>query len=94
MSKFEEGHEKKGGREKGTPNKLDTQAKQLFINIMEGEVDHIKESFEKVRDKNPTMYLNLLSKFFPYFMPKQVDIKSDGEAIKQVFKIGDTEIEL
>jgi hypothetical protein len=76
---FPKGHKLSGSR-KGKENKTTGKAKELFISIMEGEVDYIKQSLELVRRKNPADYLNVLSKFYPYFMPKQIDMTSGGEA--------------
>ena len=76
---FAKGHKKLGGKTKGTPDKIAGAAKALFVNIMEGEVDNIKDALSKARTKDPIAYLNVLSKFYPYFMPKQLDITSGGE---------------
>lgn len=77
----EEGQFKKGnpGKQPGTENKTTRDAKQLFLTIMEGEVDHIEKALETLREKNPDVYLTCLSKLFPYFMPKklQVDIPTE-----------------
>lgn len=75
---FQKGHG--GGKPKGAVTKTTQQARELFISIMSGEVDHIKQSLEKVRQKDPAMYLNVLSKFYPYFIPKQIDLTSGGES--------------
>lgn len=69
-----------GGSRKGKENKTTGKARELFVQIMEGEVDYIQQALEAVRKKNPADYLNVLSKFYPYFIPKQVDITSKGES--------------
>jgi hypothetical protein len=79
---FKKGHTKIGGKIKGTENKLTGKARMVFVNIMEGEIDNIKNALDKVRTKDPSAYLNILSKFYPYFMPKQLDITSGGEAFE------------
>lgn len=80
MKGKKKGSPKSGGRVAGTENKITGKARELFVQIMEGEVDHIQSALEAVRKKNPADYLNVLSKFFPYFIPKQVDITSKGES--------------
>lgn len=67
---------KKGntGKPSGAENKTTKAAKELFVSIMEGEVDNIKDSLEKVRKKDPAKYLEVLSKFYPYFMPKKLEV--------------------
>lgn len=73
---FQKGHG--GTKPKGAVNKATQQAKELFVSIMEGEVDYIKDALAKVRAKDPLNYLNVLSKYYPYFMPKQLDITNNG----------------
>ena len=69
--KFEKGN---SGKPKGAENKTTKAAKELFVSIMEGEVDNIKASLDKIRVKDPGKYLEVLSKFFPYFIPKKLEI--------------------
>ena len=82
------------GRPKGVQNEVTKTAKEMFINIMEGQVPQIEDALQKTKEKDPARYLDVLSRLMPYFMPKQVDIKSNGNEIKQVFQIGNTVIEL
>ena len=51
MAKFEKGHKKKGGREKGIENKITQDARELFISIMEGEVCHVQKALADVRNE-------------------------------------------
>lgn len=76
------------GKPKGAENKTTKRAKELFVQIMEGEVDHIKESLEKIRKKDPAMYLTTLSKFYPYFMPKKLEVDTPTEIIVNVKRRG------
>lgn len=78
---FEKGNTLGTGRPKGLENKATNKARELFLIIMEGEVDNIKLSLEEVRKESYLNYLNVLSKFFPYFIPKKVDITSDGKEL-------------
>lgn len=68
------------GRPKGSTSKTTKEAKELFVSIMQGEVSKIQEALDKVRKKDPARYLDTLSRLFPYFMPKQVDITSEGQS--------------
>lgn len=70
---FEKGN---AGKPKGAVNKATQQARELFTTIMEGEVDNIQESLEKVRKKDHGRYLDVLSKFLPYFIPKKVELNT------------------
>lgn len=69
------------GKSKGTSNKTTKEAREIFKDIMEGEIDHVKDSLDKIRAKSPFNYILCFTKLAPYFMPKQFDIKSDGEAL-------------
>lgn len=62
------------GKPKGAENKTTKQARELFISIMEGEQMHIKASLDYIRDKDPAKYLEILSKFYPYFIPKKLEV--------------------
>lgn len=70
-TQFKEGNT---GKPKGAENKTTKAAKELFVSIMEGEVDNIKTSLKKIRIKDPARYLEVLSKFYPYFMPKKLEV--------------------
>jgi len=72
------------GRPKGAKDKTTTAAKELFMNIMEGEVDHIKQSLTELRKKDKAKYLDTLSKFFPYFIPKRIEIDTPKEMVIHV----------
>ncbi len=65
------------GKPKGAETKTNKRARELFVEIMEGEVDNIKESLNEIRQKDKGKYLEVLSKFFPYFIPKKIDMTSD-----------------
>jgi hypothetical protein len=69
------------GKPKGAEARTTKEAKELFISIMNGEVDNIKDSFDKIRKKDPAKYLDVLAKLFPYFMPKQMEINATGKII-------------
>jgi hypothetical protein len=70
---FDKGNTHGEGRPKGAENKLTKEARELFIETLEGQVPHITEAFEKVRKDNPTKYLELFAKYAQYFVPRKVD---------------------
>lgn len=76
MGKFKEGN---AGKPKGSVNKTTQAARELFLSIMEGEVNNIKESLDTVRKKDPALYLQTLSRFYPYFIPKKIELDSPTE---------------
>jgi hypothetical protein len=77
---FEKGH--KPTKPKGAESKTTKAAKELFVDIMEGEVDNIKDALQSIRKKNKTRYLEVLVKFFPYFIPRKLDIFIPKEGVK------------
>lgn len=80
MRGFQLGHQKVGGRQKNSENKLSKEARELFLSTLEGEVPHIKEAFHKVRELDPIKYLELFSKYASYFIPKKIDVTTNGES--------------
>jgi len=69
------------GKKKGSENVTTKKGRELFLDIMEGEIDNVKEALESVRKENPAKYLDVLSKLLPYFMPKLTDITTNGKEI-------------
>lgn len=61
------------GKPKGAENKLKQEARQLFLETLEGQVPNIQEAFEKVRKENPEKYLDLFAKYAQYFVPKKTE---------------------
>jgi hypothetical protein len=55
-------------------NKTTQAAREIFLSIMEGQQQNIEECLEKVRKKDPAKYLEVLSKFYPYFIPKKIEV--------------------
>lgn len=78
---FEKGN---AGKPKGAVNKTTQAARVLFLSIMEGEQENIKECLDKVRAKDPAKYLEVLSKFYPYFIPKKLEVDTPTELIINV----------
>lgn len=72
------------GKPKGAQNKTTKEARQLFMQIMEGQVGHVNESLEKIRKLDAKDYLDTLSKFFPYFISKKIEIDSPNEIVVNV----------
>ena len=92
MSKFEKGNK---GKPKGAVNKITQTSRELFLETLEGESEHIAEAFEKVRKDNPRAYLDLFAKYAQYFVPKKTESNDKTEVtvkdfnIKDVFKFND-----
>ncbi|MDB0059688.1 hypothetical protein N9F18_00875 [bacterium] len=92
---FKEGNKKGQGRPKGAENKLTSSAREVFLETLEGESEHIAAAFEKVRKDNPRAYLDLFAKYAQYFVPKKTESNDKTEVtvkdfnIKDVFKFND-----
>ena len=78
---FEKGNP---GRPKGILNKSTAKGRELFMQIMEGQIDHVEGALQVVKMEDPAKYLDLISKLLPYFMPKKVDVTSDGKELKPI----------
>jgi len=70
------------GREKGVGNKSTEKAKVLFMDIMSGNVKKFKAALDYLYKKDKIKWLEVVNKFFPYYLPRQQDITSGGESIK------------
>ena len=80
---FKEGNKKGQGRPKGAENKLTSSAREVFLETLEGESEHIAAAFEKVRKDNPRAYLDLFAKYAQYFVPKKTE---NSDTVKHEFK--------
>ena len=73
----------KNGRPKGVENKITQSAREVFLETLEGQSEHIAEAFEKVRKENPKAYLDLFAKYAQYFVPKKTE---NSDTVKHEFK--------
>ena len=81
---FKKGQKAGPGRPKGMENKLTTEAREMFIKTLEGQVPNIQQAFYDVLTKSPEKYLDLFAKYAQYFVPKktETDLKvSEGQSI-------------
>tara|TARA_R110002124_G_scaffold282090_1_gene456972 strand:+ start:19 stop:315 length:297 start_codon:yes stop_codon:yes gene_type:complete len=90
FKKGESGNPK--GREKGAENKITKEARDIFLETLEGQAPHIAAAFEEVRRDNPRAYLDLFAKYAQYFVPKKtentdkIDLTVTDFNIKDVLK--------
>ena len=68
-----------GGKPKGALNRTTKEAQRLFIEIMDGQMDRVKEALANIEDDEK--YINSLSKLLQYYLPRKTDVTSDGEKI-------------
>lgn len=56
---FKKGQKAGPGRPKGMENKLTTEAREMFIQTLEGQVPNIQQAFYDVLAKSPEKYLGI-----------------------------------
>ena len=69
--KFSEGNNL--GRPKGLENKTTTAAKELMISALEDQSEEMQRKFKELANEDAATYLNILSKFLPYILPKKME---------------------
>jgi len=69
----------KNGRPKGAQDKLTKEAREIFIETLEGQVPNIEDAFKKVLKESPSKYLELFAKYAQYFVPKKTENEVKGE---------------
>ena len=62
-------------RPNGSKNIATKEAREHIKTLFIGELDHIQKALEEIRKDNPSKYLELLSKFMPYWLPKMTEIE-------------------
>ncbi len=77
MAKFEKGNP---GRQKGAINKSTKLAKELVVEFVEAALPMALAKLEQI--ENPKDYLDALSKFIAYVVPKQSEIEVTERRLK------------
>ena len=67
------------GRPKGTGDKSTESIKSMVTELVSQGMD---ESLKKMKEiKDPVKYMDIISKFIQYVLPKNVDLTSKGESL-------------
>ena len=69
-----------GGKPKGALNRTTKDAQRLFIEIMDGQMDRVREALANIDDDE--RYINSLAKLLQYYLPRKTDITSGDEKIQ------------
>lgn len=83
--KYEKGHKKQGGREKGTANKLTASFKELVTKAYQTLEDKKDKGLVNWAIKNETDFYKIASKLIPTELQNQID----GELLIKVIREGD-----
>ena len=67
---------KTGGRQKGTPNRTTSEAKQVLQNIVNKELENITTLLDKLEPKER---IDSIIKLLPYIVPKQQEIAIENK---------------
>jgi hypothetical protein len=78
-----DGKNNKGGRPKGSVDKVTSDAKALFMEIMEGQVPKVQEALNEVYKEDKAAFLKYLAALMPYFIPKKTDVTSNGKELNE-----------
>ena len=62
------------GRPKGSPNKVTAEKRELFLAVMEGQMDNIEDSLDRIREESDEKFIKALTGLLPYFLPKQQEV--------------------
>ena len=68
---FEAGHQKIGGRKKGTPNKLTKEMREVLKGVVANELDTLGQRLEELE---PRDRLEVFIKLLPFVLPKTQSI--------------------
>lgn len=62
------------GRPKGAVDKVSQATRALFKDVMEGQIQHVEDSLDRIREESDEKYIKALTGLLPYFMPKQQEV--------------------
>ena len=80
------GHVKAGGRKKGTPNKLNVDLRTYIKNILEDNIERVRDDLESLDSKDR---LIMFEKFLQYIIPRkkeeEITISERDKFMKKFF---------
>lgn len=76
---FKKGHEKMGGRKKGTPNKMTTNLRRVLEEQLRPHIEKLDSYIESI--KEPDKKAAVLAQWAPYVLPKlsNITLGEDGQ---------------
>lgn len=67
---FEKGHKRIGGRKKGTPNAVTANVQKGIAEIVNGNIDTLREDLKAMTPKDR---VDAIAKLLPYVVPRKVE---------------------
>lgn len=84
---FQKGNTKKGGRQKGTPNKTTAQIKDMITELVGNQMEKWPVVINKMMKDDPVEAMKITGRLIDYVLPKQTKIDLEGELKHKVEKI-------
>lgn len=82
---FKNGHIKQGGREKGTPNEMTKELREVLQTFLSIEIQRLPEYFEAI--PKPEVKAKLIIELLPFILPKQNFLELDNSESNLVVTI-------
>ena len=61
------------GKPKGSKNKTTEAARDLLFKLLDGQIQHVEDEFDLLRESYGKEYLKILATYLPYIIPKQTE---------------------
>lgn len=81
---FTKGQQKKGGRTKGTPDKITTDTRHVILLAIDEQSEQFNATMEQIRKSNPVDWAKIVVKMMDFVLPKKLDVTSGGKIINVV----------
>ncbi|HTT02031.1 MAG TPA: hypothetical protein VMG11_08055 [Steroidobacteraceae bacterium] len=75
---FKTGHERLGGRKRGTPNKATTDVRASFQQLVQRNVGKLQEGLERVAADDPAKFVDLVARLAEFCIPKLARAEMTG----------------
>ena len=79
--KFQKGHNKKGGRSKGTGNKVTGRAKELLLLAIDEQSDKFNLVMNSLSEEEPKEWAKIMVNLFKYVAPEKIDLTTNDKEL-------------
>lgn len=76
--KFDKGHKKVGGKEKGTPNKATKDQRELITKIIDNNIENIQDWIDEVASTDKKRAFDMVKDLMEFSIPKLKSIELTG----------------